>query len=45
MSVGSVTKPADQKAEKKKSGEEPAAKKDKKAVPCDPATDSACVQQ
>ena len=34
--VGSITKPA---------GEEPAAKKDKKAVPCDPATDSECVQQ
>lgn len=35
--VGSITKPA--------AGEEPAAKKDKKAVPCDPATDSECVPQ
>ena len=35
--VGSITKPA--------TGEEPVAKKDKKAVPCDPATDSECVPQ
>ena len=37
MPVGSVTKPAEKKADKKKSGEEPAAKK---AVPCDPATEN-----
>jgi hypothetical protein len=45
MPVGSVTKPEEQKADKKQSGEEPAAKKDKKAAPCDPATDSECVPQ
>lgn len=44
MPVGSITKP-EQKADKKQPDEEPAAKKDKKAVPCDPATDSDCVQQ
>jgi hypothetical protein len=43
MPVGSVTKP-DQKAGKKKS-EEPAAKKDKKAVPCDPAVENCENQQ
>jgi hypothetical protein len=47
MPVGSITKPAEQQTDKKKplAGEEPAAKKDKKAVPCDPATDSECVPQ
>jgi hypothetical protein len=46
MPVGSITKP-EQQTDKKKpaAGEEPAAKKDKKAVPCDPATDSECVPQ
>ncbi len=45
--VGSITKPAGQETDKKKpaAGEEPAAKKDKKAAPCDPATDSECVPQ
>jgi hypothetical protein len=42
MPVGSITKPDGQQPA---AGEEPAAKKDKKAVPCDPATDSECVQQ
>ena len=45
--VGSITKPAGQKADKKApvAGQEPVAKKDKKVVPCDPVTDSECVQQ
>lgn len=45
--VGSITKPAEQQTDKKKpaTGEEPSAKKDKKAAPCDPATDSECVPQ
>jgi hypothetical protein len=45
--VGSITKPAGQQADKKKpaAGEDPAAKKDNKAAPCDPATDSECVPQ
>ena len=43
MSVGSITKPDGKNAGKKKpaSGDEPAAKKNKKAVPCDPAADPA----
>jgi hypothetical protein len=47
MPVGSITKPAEQQTDKKKpaAGEEPVAKKDKKAVPCDPAIDSECVPQ
>ncbi|MDP1701951.1 MAG: hypothetical protein Q8L53_13455 [Aestuariivirga sp.] len=47
MPVGSITKPAEQQADKKKpaAGEEPVARKNKKAVPCDPATDSECVPQ
>ena len=47
MPVGSITKPAEQQAGEKKpaAGEAPAAKKDKKTVPCDPATDSECVPQ
>jgi hypothetical protein len=43
MSVGSITKPDRKKVDKKKpvSGEEPAARKNKKAAPCDPAADPA----
>jgi hypothetical protein len=41
MSVGSITKPDVKRLVRKKpaSGDEPAAKKNKKAVPCDPAPD------
>lgn len=45
MPVGSITEPSGQQPA---AGNEPAAKKDKKdkkAVPCDPATDSECVPQ
>jgi hypothetical protein len=42
MPVGSITEPSGQQPA---AGEKPAGKKDRKAVPCDPATDSDCVPQ